>query len=109
MITAHTIGLEVETQRGNMLGKIVDIEIDIESHAVVKYIVGPSSLVKQLVYSEEHLRIDPSEVISFTDKKMIVADLDAGETVDAGEELEAPGSITQKVRGLTSTDQKTVE
>ncbi len=86
----NIIGLPVETQHGTPLGKVVDIEIDSTSSTVSHYLVSTVSFVKQLVSQESELRIAPSQVVSISQTKMVVVDLEAGQTIDAGEELGAP-------------------
>lgn len=94
------IGLPVETRHGVLLGKVVDFEVDAENSVVLKYRVAPASLVKQLVAPEPELLIAPEQVVTITAEKMVVVDLDAGEAVDAGEELELSEKETKKAESV---------
>lgn len=60
--------LKVETQSGVMLGKIRDCELDVESHAVVQYIVRPFPV------AAGGLMISPAQIKSIGDGKIIVDD-----------------------------------
>ncbi|MBI4262521.1 PRC-barrel domain-containing protein [Candidatus Uhrbacteria bacterium] len=72
-ITAHQLlGLPVETQAGEKLGKVVDIEIDVESHLVQKYHVKSGSVITGLFHNV--LLVDRTEVIVITKEKMTVED-----------------------------------
>ncbi|MBI4276765.1 PRC-barrel domain-containing protein [Candidatus Uhrbacteria bacterium] len=72
-ITAQKcLGLPVETERGQKLGKVTDFEIDVESHLVQKYHVKSGGLIRGLF--EDTLLIDRSEVVSITQEKMTVED-----------------------------------
>lgn len=62
--------LNVETESGVGLGKIVDLEIDVDSHGVVKYVVVKSKFLN----SSERLLISPAQVVHVTENKMIVQD-----------------------------------
>lgn len=64
--------LPVETQSGQKLGRIVDFEVDVESHLILTYLVRPSRLSNPLVQSE--LRIDRAQVVALTPERMVVQD-----------------------------------
>ena len=64
--------LSVETTSGMYLGKVVDAELDEESHMVVTYIVQPGRLTQPLV--RKSLRIHRSQVVSITKERMVVDD-----------------------------------
>lgn len=66
------INLPVFTQSGQHLGKVVDFEIEVGSHTILKYYVKSSGLINELFTSE--LIITPSQVIEITKEKMIVED-----------------------------------
>lgn len=68
----HLRNLPVETRNGERLGRIVDAELDAESHVITTYIVHPSRIAQQLVRSE--LRVRPSQVVSITTERMVVED-----------------------------------
>lgn len=65
----HLRRLPVFTERGTSLGVVVDIELDVESHAVIAYLV--QSGIRWL--GRAH-RISPSQVISITNDRMTVKD-----------------------------------
>lgn len=77
-----SIGLPVETQHGRALGKVIDVEIDIETHVVMHYCVDGKPFVKKLLAGEPDLLIAPTQVISITAEKMIVEDGVVGQSVD---------------------------
>lgn len=60
--------LSVETVLGTVLGRVREIEIDAESHMVVRYIV------KKWPKGQEY-RIHRNQVVRFEEKKMIVEDV----------------------------------
>ncbi|MBI4426104.1 MAG: PRC-barrel domain-containing protein [Candidatus Kerfeldbacteria bacterium] len=64
--------LPVETESGNRLGRVVDIELDVEAHLVNAYLVSPSRLVQPLIQST--LRIHRSQVVAITPTKLVVHD-----------------------------------
>ena len=62
----------VETKGGLRLGRLVDIEIDEESHMVTTYIVQAGRLTRPLV--QKQLRIDRRQVISVSRERIVVDD-----------------------------------
>jgi len=66
--------LPVYTSRGDFLGKVVDFQLQTETHCLVKYFVAQSKLVRDLLKMGETLEIAAHQVISITNKKMIVED-----------------------------------
>lgn len=62
------IHLPVFTESGTKLGHIYDLEIDIETHHVRKYMVGPRFMGK------ETYLINPAQIKSITADKIIVED-----------------------------------
>jgi sporulation protein YlmC with PRC-barrel domain len=62
----------VETESGDRLGRVVDIELDAESHLVNTYLVSPSRLVQPL--SRSTLRVHRSQVVAITPTKLVVDD-----------------------------------
>lgn len=67
------IGIEVETQSGQKLGKIESFNIDIDSQSVLEYKIKPLNLIKGLLESD--LIISRGQVVEITNEKMIVEDL----------------------------------
>lgn len=59
--------LPVVTEGGERLGSVMDIELDLEAHAVSAY------LVRQGMFAVP-LRISPSQVVSITGDRMTVKD-----------------------------------
>jgi sporulation protein YlmC with PRC-barrel domain len=74
MLAKAIIGLPVETQSGTHLGRVVDIECDIESGVIMKYYVSSSVVVRHLLKDQSTLTIDTAQVISLTNEKMVVSD-----------------------------------
>jgi len=64
----QVIGLPVETQSGQNLGKVIDINLDIKNHAVNAYIVKHGFL------NSSNLFVKPAQVIEISDKKVVVDD-----------------------------------
>jgi sporulation protein YlmC with PRC-barrel domain len=63
--------LPVETAAGERLGTVVSLDLDVEEHAVMYYVVKPA-LVPRLLATE--LIISPRQVISISQEKMVVED-----------------------------------
>ncbi len=76
--------LPVETKSGTRLGRVVDVEIDEGSHAVITYVVQPGRISRPLVRTP--LRINRAQVLSITAERMVVDDATSGsaERVRAG-------------------------
>lgn len=72
MTWKHLRNLSVETQSGERLGRVVDAELDAETHTIITYLVRPSRIAQQFVRSE--LRIHRSQVVSLTSERMVVED-----------------------------------
>jgi len=62
--------LEVETESGITLGKIVDFEIDTTNHNIIKYLVTKSKFLN----ASEKLLLSPTQIIRVTETKIIVQD-----------------------------------
>ncbi len=91
-ITAQKLlGLPVETQAGEKLGKVVDIEIDVESHLVRKYHVKSGSVITGIFHNV--LLVDRTEVVSVSKEKMIVEDRVAVRA-QAKDRERSPGILT---------------
>lgn len=60
--------LPVYTESGEHLGRVHDAEIDLDTHAVRKYVVAP-----RFIGRESYL-ITPVQIKAVTDKKIIVED-----------------------------------
>lgn len=68
----NLIGLPVETKSGMKLGKLIDLEINPESHLVLTYQVRGSRLGPGLF--SKSLMINRQQVVSIGSKKMVVED-----------------------------------
>ncbi|MEK7159607.1 MAG: PRC-barrel domain-containing protein [Patescibacteria group bacterium] len=62
--------LNVETESGVALGKIIDLEIDTTNHSVIKYLVTKTKFLN----TSEKLLISPAQIIRVTETKIIVQD-----------------------------------
>lgn len=87
MISVKAIlGLSVETRSGEKIGSVVGAILDPSSHTIVQYEVRPPFL-KEGPFPKTRL-INPKQVVSMDEKKMIVEDL----VVYEGEKAEAAGA-----------------
>lgn len=68
--------LPVVTESGTNLGHVCEIEINTDTHAVRAYLVGKPTLLSR----HELLSIAPTQVISVTADRMMVADACVKET-----------------------------
>ena len=66
------INLAVYTQLGQYLGKVVDFELESSSQTIIKYYVRSKDIIKELLNKE--LLISKDQVITISEKKMIVED-----------------------------------
>ncbi len=62
------IHLPVFTESGTKLGHVYDLEIDLDTHQIRKYMVGPRFIGK------ETYLITPAQIKSITAEKMVVED-----------------------------------
>ena len=69
----NIIGLGARTKSGIVLGKVMDLEIDIDKCELVKFIVAKSIIAKSIL--QEELIIDRSQVVEINEKEIIVDDL----------------------------------
>ena len=72
MFIKEIINLNVYTQSGYYLGRIVDLEIDPDNSRIEKYIIKSRNFIKNLF--QDCLVINYTQVISISKKKMIVED-----------------------------------
>jgi sporulation protein YlmC with PRC-barrel domain len=66
------LGLPVHTRSNQYLGKVTDFEIDPETHFIEQYIVQSPNFLKRLW--QKSLLIHRSQIISLTEKNMVVDD-----------------------------------
>ncbi|PIS42817.1 MAG: hypothetical protein COT24_01655 [Candidatus Kerfeldbacteria bacterium CG08_land_8_20_14_0_20_40_16] len=71
------IHLPVFTKSGKELGKVAGFEIDVDAQTITRYYVKSSNLIAELFAKE--LIIAAAQVISITEEKMTVEDLDLKE------------------------------
>jgi len=64
--------LIVETKSGQVLGYVIDFELETETGIIVKYNVKSKNPIAGLF--QDRLIIDKEQIIEFTDKKIIVED-----------------------------------
>lgn len=62
-------GLTVATESGEALGKVLSFDVDVESHAVTGYRVGPGGWSRQVSSV-----ISPAQVVVLTAERMVVSD-----------------------------------
>ena len=66
------IGLLVETESGQQLGRINSFNLETNSQSILEYIIKPSNVIKDLV--ENDLIISRGQVVNINQKKMVVED-----------------------------------
>lgn len=91
--------LPVTTESGEFLGRVSDVELELESSTIRAYLVSPS-FVKGLFTSEQHL-ITPAQVVSISADKMVVKDGAVGEKADSRHSLgqtlpQHPNALTKQ-------------
>lgn len=69
---SQLINLQVETKSNEFLGKIADLEIDIENYSIRKLHIKSNNLIRGLF--EGVLIIDQSQICEITKEKIIVED-----------------------------------
>ncbi len=81
------ISLPVFTQSGEHLGKVTDINLDVDEQAVVEYLVT-SGIIKHL-----NLLIKTAQVKSITAEKMVVDDAALSDYKQLSEQKVAPQTL----------------
>ncbi|MCK5459880.1 PRC-barrel domain-containing protein [Candidatus Parcubacteria bacterium] len=81
------IGMAVQTESGEHLGKVYDFEFDVDFHSIIKYYVK-ASLIKDLF--DNKLIIHRDQVVLIDNDKMIVGDGTIKKKIKKGAELPAP-------------------
>lgn len=81
------INLSVETKSGDYLGKISNLEIDLDSQSIISYDVKETNILKGALKNK--LLISRNQVISISKERMIVNDnvLTEGERKKLSSEL----------------------
>lgn len=76
MLAKQIVGLPVYTERDVHVGSVESIELDIDSHAVVAYVVLPTTgvqvVIDKLLNKHESLRVSTQQVLSISAKRMVV-------------------------------------
>lgn len=93
--------LPVTTESGEFLGRISDVELELESATIRAYLVAPS-FVKGLFTSEQCM-ITPNQVLSISADKMIVKDGVVGEKETSRRSLNQP--LPQHPTPLTTQEE----
>lgn len=65
------IGMPVETEDKTLVGKIIGLEIEIDSQSILNYRIKPTGVINSLLKND--LIITRGQVLSITAKKMIIA------------------------------------
>lgn len=66
--------LPVYTKNQDFLGRVSGFEFDTETHQIINYKIGSSSLLRSLLGEQQQLIISYLDVISLTEEKMTVQD-----------------------------------
>jgi len=66
------INLPVETKSGDYLGKIFNLEIDLDSQSIISYDVKYTNILKGIL--KDKLLISRNQIISISKERMIVND-----------------------------------
>jgi sporulation protein YlmC with PRC-barrel domain len=72
ILYSKLIDLPVKTRSGELLGEVVDLEIDIDTYSITKLHVKSSNLIRGIF--EGMLIIDQSQILEITSEKIIVED-----------------------------------
>ncbi len=83
----HVLGLVVETARGVRVGRVVNIEIDIDTHTIINYYVKSSWYLRPF---RPLLIINKDQVVSITKDRMIVDDLEQKDPLPISRQSVAP-------------------
>ncbi|HBV57995.1 MAG TPA: hypothetical protein DEB73_01900 [Candidatus Magasanikbacteria bacterium] len=86
--------LPVFTQSGIKLGQIFDIEIDLDSQSILRYVV------KRGIVSRETLLIHRGQVVVITDEKIIVEDA----VVKDGRTMKIKEAVVQPATGISARE-----
>ena len=68
------LNLPVYTKSGDFLGRVIGFELEVDLHRIVRYYVGSSSFVKNLLKNKPEFLISDNQVINITEEKMTVED-----------------------------------
>ncbi|MBP9748905.1 PRC-barrel domain-containing protein [Patescibacteria group bacterium] len=98
-------GLPVVTQSGQRLGKVLSFEVDIESHAIMSYAVGPRNWSASFAVgrSAAQYLIAPAQVLSITSEVMTVQD---GLIAERAEETRAAAPALPTISPIASRSEE---
>lgn len=99
---SQLINLPVETKSNEFLGKVADLEIDIENYNIKKLHVKSSNLIRGLF--EGVLLIDQSQIHEITKDKIIVDD--EAKKVKNKKSLNIKLPETEKATVMTTAERK---
>lgn len=106
LTTQQLLNLPVYTQSEVWLGHINGLELDAGEHRIVKYFVQKTDLVNRLlgsVRSNAPLAVAPTQVVSLSAERMIVADTVMPEVAKVDSVLRKPAITTSAVASLQQT------
>ena len=81
------INLPVYTLSKKYLGKIVSFDLDIDTQKIITYYVKAGSFVAGLLNETSELIISEKQVVSITEEKMVVDDLDQKKLIKKAKEF----------------------
>lgn len=86
--------LPVFTQSGIKLGQVSDIEVDLDSQSILRYVV------KKGIVSRETLLVHRGQVVSVTNEKMTVEDA----VVKESQEVKIKEAVVQPATGISARE-----
>lgn len=92
--------LPVFTESGEKLGQIHDIEIDVETHHIRKYIIGPRFLGK------ETYLVTPAQIKSISSEKIVVEDTIIKDTGKISEKKVVPPALDTLMPSIENIEKK---
>lgn len=99
---SQLINLPVETKSNEFLGKVVDLEIDIENYQIKKLHVKSSNLIRGLF--EGVLIINQSQIYEITKEKIVVED--GAKKIKDRKTLNIKLAETEKAAVMTTAERK---
>lgn len=86
--------LSVFTRSGIKLGQVADVEIDLDSQSIIRYVI------KRGIVNRDVLLVHRSQVISITDEKMTVEDA----VVKECKSMKMKEAIVQPATGISARE-----
>jgi sporulation protein YlmC with PRC-barrel domain len=98
-------GLPVMTKSGERLGKVLSFEVDIETHTITSYAVGPRNWSASFAVGRSTAQyfITPAQVLSITAEVMIVQD---GLVAERAEEHRASAAALPTISPIASRSEE---